>query len=689
MPTTRTRSLLLTLADVAALARVQRPVVSMWRSRSRDSDLPFPAPTVRTGKQELFDADAVTEWLVATGRGNNPHVGEETALFAAVEPTGAADESAAFDGLTSLLALKAATGERLSDHDAVAILDLADDADPHDRTLYREIAALGEDLTSWAERADAVASAAYTPAAAFEALLARRVRHGLREHSDTAFDPAITELVARIAATLAEPELASAMTFVDPSGGSDLLVALRVRLGDLDHPSAAIVGPETGAARLARRRAVAHGWWLVDATADDDGRLTLPGTTLVLAQYPSPAKPTMTDDDVLAAIDDIALAMDDDDRAVIVGPAGALADATRSTSVDSARDALLRTDRVRAIVRLPAGLWTARPRQQLAVWVLGPAHKDVAIGDRWITVADLGAAALDDAATEDLVTDIVAAMGNRDAVRGHAFRFAQLARAGAVLASSGDLVGGSRPRARRSQQDPAETAVRVAQLIQEANRAESPARIQLEVEHRAPGQSRVVTLGELAAAGTVRVIPGNRLDPADVTSSADVPVIAADEVVGTRRVGERTIDRLTFSTRYPSGRYTEPGDLVFCSSPAGVGAIVDVTGFSVVMAPARVLRLNRAKQPGLVPDAVARALIQASPAGGWRTWPVPLVPTDQASALERALAEIFTARANAERRLASLDALASTLTDGVTSGALTLTLNSPTPTDDVPKEQRG
>lgn len=397
--------------------------------------------------------------------------------------------------------------------------------------------------------------------------------------------------------------------------------------------------------------------------------------------------PTMTDDDVLAAIDDIALAMDDDDRAVIVGPASALADATRSTSVESARDALLRTDRVRAIVRLPAGLWTARPRQQLAVWVLGPAHKDVAIGDRWITVADLGAAALDDPATEDLVTDIVAAMGNRDAVRSHAFRFAQLARAGAVLASSGDLVRGSRPRARRSQQDPAETAVRVAQLIQEANRAESPARIQLEVEHRAPGQSRVVTLGELAAAGTVRVIPGNRLDPADVTSSADVPVIGADEVVGTRRVGERTIDRLTFSTRYPSGRYTEPGDIVFCSSPAGVGAVVDVAGFSVVMAPARVLRLNRHAPPGLVPDAVARALTEAPPAGGWRAWPVPLVPTDQASALERALAEIFTARANAERRLATLEALAATLTDGVTSGALTL--NSPTPTDDDPTGQEG
>ena len=698
MPITQTRSLLLTLPDVAALARVQRPVVSMWRSRSRDSDLPFPAPAIRTGKQELFDADAVTGWLVATGRGKNPHVSEESAVFAAVEAVGAVGESAAFDGLTSLLALKAATGERLADHDAVAILDLADDADPHDRTLYREIAALGEDLASWAERADAVASAAYTPAAAFEALLARRVRHGLREHADTALDPAVTDLVARVAATLieaalAEPERAGAPTFVDASGGSDLLVALRARLGDLDHPTAAVVGPATGAARDARRRAVAHGWALVDATAGDDGRLTLPGTTLVLAQYPSPAMPTMTDADVLAAIDDVALAMDDDDRAVIVGPASSLTNATRSSAVGSARDALLRTDRVRAIVRLPAGLWTARPRQQLAVWVLGPAHKEVAIGDRWVTVADLSAATLDDAATEDLVTDIVAALGNRDAVRGHAFRFAQLARAGAVLASSGDLVGGHRPPAHGSQPDPAETAVRVAQLIQDANRTAWAAPIRLQVEHRTPGQRHVVTLGELAAAHAVRVIPGNRIDPTDVTSDADVPVIGADEVVGTRRVGERTIDRLAFSTGYPSGRYTEPGDLVFCSGPAGVGAIVDVAGLSVVVSPARVLRLNRSEQPGLVPqpglvsEAVARALRQAPSAGGWRAWPVPLVPADQASALERALAEIFTARANAERRLATLDALAATLTDGVTAGALTL--NSPTPTDDVPKEQEG
>ena len=69
-------SLLISLADVARLARVQRPVVSMWRSRSAATDSPFPMPIERAGPQELFDAEQVVSWLELTGRGNNLTFGQ-------------------------------------------------------------------------------------------------------------------------------------------------------------------------------------------------------------------------------------------------------------------------------------------------------------------------------------------------------------------------------------------------------------------------------------------------------------------------------------------------------------------------------------------------------------------------------------------------------------------------------------
>ena len=82
MATTTTHpSLLISLADVARLARVQRPVVSMWRSRSASTGTPFPAPVERAGAQERFDADQVVSWLELTGRGNNPDVRADVAAF--------------------------------------------------------------------------------------------------------------------------------------------------------------------------------------------------------------------------------------------------------------------------------------------------------------------------------------------------------------------------------------------------------------------------------------------------------------------------------------------------------------------------------------------------------------------------------------------------------------------------------
>jgi hypothetical protein len=57
----------MTMSDVAALARVQRPVVSVWRSRAAATEIPFPAPVTHDRGQDLFDAALIGAWLAETG----------------------------------------------------------------------------------------------------------------------------------------------------------------------------------------------------------------------------------------------------------------------------------------------------------------------------------------------------------------------------------------------------------------------------------------------------------------------------------------------------------------------------------------------------------------------------------------------------------------------------------------------
>ena len=78
---------LLGLSDIAALARVSRPLVSVWRRRKTASTAPFPAPATSTGGRGLFDAAEVASWLMASGLGNNPNASDDVALFALLAGT--------------------------------------------------------------------------------------------------------------------------------------------------------------------------------------------------------------------------------------------------------------------------------------------------------------------------------------------------------------------------------------------------------------------------------------------------------------------------------------------------------------------------------------------------------------------------------------------------------------------------
>ena len=129
-------SALLSMSQIAQLARVERPVVTVWRTRSEGSALPFPAPVAVDGGTMRFSADDVVQWLESTGRGNNRSVSADLGAHRD------APASASADSVTALIALRAAVGRPLAGLSLDTLLDAADAADPDDDCLFTEVQAV-------------------------------------------------------------------------------------------------------------------------------------------------------------------------------------------------------------------------------------------------------------------------------------------------------------------------------------------------------------------------------------------------------------------------------------------------------------------------------------------------------------------------------------------------------------------
>ncbi|MGH3789179.1 MAG: hypothetical protein ACRDRG_22085 [Pseudonocardiaceae bacterium] len=655
----------MTLVDVARLAKVQRPVVSMWRRRNRASATPFPEPLATVRGEDRFDAGEVVDWLERTGRGNNPNVREDCAAFASPKGMSAQDDQIVFDGLAALLCLKEISGKSLAGRTDDDLLDLADEADPDDEFILSEISALGQRLRPLSGYVDSLADASYHCAAAFEQL----IRTCQRGQTPVALRECVHDLAASLAQALALDAGIQPAVFVDPTcGGADLLVSLLHQDAGAGSATMMIAGDRDAASRQARRRLRVHGIHCEPLAVDADGAWAVTCPAVHLAQYPSPGRPAMSSEEILAAVDNLVLQMDGGHRAVVIAPASVLSDRIRDQRVNELRDVLLRHGSVRAIVRLPKGLVISKPRQALALWVLGPPYRTVPPRDRWTMVADLTDVDLDATAIGDLVSDLVVAMAGWSTVRAHAFRFARPAWTRNLLAGGGDLV------ARRAVTSPRVPASEIAIRIAELTSAVGPL-AGVTVHAREPadsdGAARPLTLGEAIAAGQVRMIAGNRMDREDL-SGGTVRVIGPEELTGAIRPGARGIDRLAFSAKYPAGRYTEVGDVVFCTSPRPA-ALVDVDGGAVVVAPARVLRINPASTPMLLPEVLASD-INAIPVGAraWKGWQIRQVSPGERAALADALTAIEGQRADAQDRVALLGELKELLLRGATSGSLTL-----------------
>jgi len=673
-------TLLLTKGDIAALAGVRRPVVTVWTSRYRDTDRPFPRPVRIDARQEKFAATEVVEWIRDRGLGNNDTLAEDVAVHAALDhPTGP-DRQVVFAGLTALLCMKAQLDEPLADLDADELLDEADELDPDDDHLYREIEALGAHLATYARHADRMADAAYTPERAFEAALAQRFRIPLPELAASALTPVALDLCVRVATALAPDDRA---VFVDPSDdGSDLLVALRGALSEDVEPFAITGRGDTPSARLARRRLAIHRWRRQPAPVDGFGaEFSVDRPALFLTQFPSPSAPDASAVDVLTRIDNITVQMGADHHVVVVAPAAVLVDPLRDREALSIRSGIVRTGRLRAAVRLPEGLLVTKPGTAMALWVLGAPDGSAVSAEGWMVLADIAAHELDDDTIDGVVSDVVAAVDTVESVRAHAFRFGRVENLGRLLAE--DRRGLLVTRRALAPIRGADAASRVMTLTDRVNAGarEVDGDLSLSVTYHRAGISELPTAGELVDARKLAVISGNRIDDTDLVADGTIRVIGPDELLGHRRLGQRTVDPLAYTTRYRSARHTEPGDIVFCTSPR-TGVLVDTEGASLVLAPARVLRVRHPNVDGLVPELIARHLRMQAPgtkpagavrgASRWREWTIPVIAPRRVDDVTATLAELDARRRAVRGLLDDLDLLTDTIIDGTIRGVLSV-----------------
>lgn len=640
-------TLLVTLAGVAKLARVSRPVASMWRKRFATADDPFPAPIARVNDADAFDAGEVADWLSRTAHGNNPDARMDAA--AAAIPTGFsfADPQAVAE-LEALISLHAQLGA-LDAFTADALREAAADADPDDEQLRSEVDSHADRGAPWLRYVGRLIDAAYSASGAL-ALVARRRAASLGSAGSAGWLAAdVVTLIAAATRALADADTA---VILDPHD-ADVSTALAVALGD----EADLTIPADAAARQLRRRIRAEGLWLADAAEVAASR------SVIVARVPAGHADDIAT--MLRAVDEVSLGLRDDDAAVIIGPARALTDAL-APGEERLRADVLRTGRVRGIARLTRGLVNTAPRESLALWVLGAPMGQVAIVDRFTVVADLTDMPLTPATQADLVSDIVASMGTAREVRAHSFRFATFARTAALLARGGSLVDSSKPQ--RSSEPQRADLPALIDTAADAVRADIAPIVLGPALQSTPAPAAVA---QLIHDGHLRMIAGTRLNP-DLLDTDGLVVVTAYDLESPSSIGSTRVDQLAFATHHPTAQLTRPGDVIFRTTPTAA-AWVDTDGSKVVVYPARVLRITAGDPGGLVPEVITADIAGATAGpGAWNRWMLRRVATHAIAPLRQALASIAAARTDLAARAARLDDYAALIVAGATSGAVTM-----------------
>lgn len=627
----------LSLADVARLAHVQRPVVSMWRRRTKEGS-PFPAP-LPDGR---FPAEAVVNWLEETGRGKNPDPRAELSVYAT---TSAGADAGQLRTLQVLLTARVLLDAPLAAMHFEDLLDSVDGIDPDDQFLFREVEAIGaEHFPTLAAKADSLADAAWHPRNAYEHLedaLVRQTRPGVEHpHRDR-----LSDHLLRIQRSLGEHTTSAGGEVVDVDGAcTDAVIAL---LDDEDVPDPGVLVTGTEPDRSVLRRYRIHGLTPRCATPEEDWELPDHCTILTrLTDAPSEA---------FDVLDSIEWQLPRGGRMLVIGTAEALIDRLPVTLVAS-RDRYLRENLLRAAVRLPQGQTADGSQTRLALWLLTrPA--DEASGLR---VADLAGRNFGNTSAQALLDDLIAACSPARA-RVRSFSALVTVDRTQVIARSSSLLDAIGMVATRGQETAADDAARLIELRTALN-TPPPEVLPPATPTMREATPHWAALGQVIDSREAALVPGARLEdtPGGTTPLWNPAAVTAGE--------PRTVDLVRVVGLHPHVQLTEPDDVVFTLRPQPA-ATVDRDGGAVVAYPARVLRVRSHR---LAPAAIATA-INSAPSGNaaWRSWRVPVVQMDRGQA-DEILARLDSYETDLRLRGAQLAELRSIVDRSVLSGAIEL-----------------
>lgn len=620
----------LSLADVARLARVERPVVSMWRNRPKDG-LEFPAP-LGDGR---FRADDIVDWLEQTHRGNNPDARGDLALQSL---TGAHANLEHLTQLQTLLAARVLIDEPLSDLDVDDLVDEIDALDPDDDFLFSELTAISPHaLTRLAPEVDALADAAWHPRNAFDQLT--DTIHRRSPAHDPRLQPDLVSLLAATTTAL----LGAGGTVVDLEGTcTDVVIHMG---GDDDTAMPAITLPSSKLPRETLRRYHVHGVAPHRPAIHDDWALD--AGSVVLARLPAET------DAALDLLDELTLQLPTGAQALVIGPARVLTDALPATLV-ARRDVHLRAGHLRAAVRLPQGLTRGGTREHLALWLIAP---NPTTSRLW--VGDLSGHPFTRVVQQHLLDDLLATCQDP---RGRAFSTLEPADPIRIITGGTSLVAARTARPVALAPSAADDSARIQQL-RVALAVPLPDALPNEPVSIQPTAPTTMRLGDAIDQGRVVIISGTRIT--DLPAGA-TPLWTPDAVAAR---APASVNLLKLTQAHPRLQLTQPGDVIFTSHGAPA-AVVDQFGGAAVAYPARVLR---SRSDDIVPHAVAEA-INALTAGNskWRTWTIPLsaITREDADTLMQHLEDYDMALRHRQTQLHELRRL---VTRSVLSGAITLT----------------
>jgi predicted DNA-binding transcriptional regulator AlpA len=677
-------SVLISMPEIAELAGVQRPVVTVWRRRYNGS---FPRPVGGDAGRPLFDAQAILDWLVATGRANRETLEPDLRQYALwhlgtqMKP----EDLIAF--ATALICLRGLDGDEPLQSGtgwARVLAERASRVDPSDLLLLSEINALPDDAAWLVQAIDELVDAAWGCRQAFERLFATRNRLNVPTLYRDAISPDLAKFMAAISGASEQAAAYGTVIVVDPWAGSgDLLSAVVAAIGEKGQPSISAV--TSGAlSRLLRRRM--RLWELPAADIDVRTQSRPPANMawqVLVTALPYRPQENRSRERQLRFLARLATDLGPGQAAVVLGPADLLAEQMPPTQA-GIRSEILRTDAVEAIITLPGGLMPFRPGYQAGLWVLR--RDESGRGQGRVLHADVSDRPLTAQVVNDLVEDVTT--WRREGYHPAAHR-----RALTTPVRVADLLSGhSTLRGLRVPELPEANTLRhsrVALLLdlqtQLAEHAQQPLPPPLtaNIAAREDEARPTVTIGTLIKKEQVKRLKGARIAAEHVAGVGHHRVIGIPELTGQARPGHRMIDRLVLAERYPHVRLTEPGDVIIAIT-SDVMALVDIDGFSIAEYPAAVLRVNSEGQK-LTPRTLV-ALIGSAPSGRARgavrsrrldEIPVPVLEPDEVGALDELLIDLDQRRRRAQEEIDTLDTLRRTAVTGIADGTLTITPNHP------------